>query len=175
MRFTLALVILTCFTGLAHAQTLDCPKNTDRCTLILEMPRAGIAHDASANTFQDLVGKRLKALYPSKVLDPRIDLVVYKDNDQFIWRFTWTCRIVKATPQDADWYFDRRGTLLLGPTPDVARNRVDAEISASQKVTEMRQHYHLPNVPQSFIRDSFSGSNAEGWWYVKEYFLVAPR
>lgn len=156
----------------AYAQTLQ--KDGDRYELTFVSPDPGKAHD-SANAFAQQVGDALKASYPSKVLDPNVNLQVFVRGGQKFYRIVWSCRIVKALLIDADYYFDRRGTLLSGPTPTEAKRKVEAEIERSGKVSIMRRSFRTARIPESFIRDSFSGSAAEGYWYIKEFFLTAPK
>ncbi len=172
MRYLMAVLMLLCSAGLASAQPLVC--TGDRCTLTFESTDPTKAHD-SANDFTRLVGDRLKAQYPSQILDPRVDLSVHKQNGQTVFRFVWSARIVKALVPNADWNFDRRGTLMAAKSLQDAIVAVEQEIVDSKKVQEMRRRYSMSNIPESFVRDSYSGSNQEGWWYVKEYFLVAPK
>ena len=172
MKHLLAAILLLCAVGLADAQTLQCIG--DRCTFTVESPDPKLAHDG-ANDFSRLVGDRLKAQYPSQVLDPRVDLAVYILNGKKIFHLMWSVRIVRTIVPNADWQFDRRGTLLWGRTLQVARDNVEMEFKKSGKVSTMRQGFKSSNIPPSFVRDSYSGSSLEGYWYIKEYFLVAPK
>ena len=132
-----------------------------------------VTHD-TANAFAQKVGDQLKALYPSRVLDPRVDLKVYKHGGQQLFRITWSCRIVRSSVQDADWLFDRRGSLKSGATIALARAAVDKDILDTDKVNDLRR---MPNgrVPENFVRESRSGSSAEGFWFIREYFGTAPK
>ena len=126
------------------------------------------------NAFAKQVGDRLKALYPSRVLDPRVDLKVYKRDGQQMFRIVWSCRIVPATEKDADWLFDRRGALKPGSTIELAHAAVDKDIKDTGKADELRR---MPSgrAPASFVRESRSGSMAEGYWLIREYFGTAPK
>ncbi len=156
----------------AEAQTLT--KEGDRYELAFVSADPGKAHD-SANAFADEVGKTLKSLYPSKVVDPSVELRVFLRDGKNMYRIIWSCRIVKASVSDADYYFDRRGTLLPGSTLSEAKRNVEAEIERSQKVSSMRKNFPQGKIPEPFIQETFSGTAKEGYWYLKEFFLVAPK
>jgi hypothetical protein len=157
----------------ASAQTLQ--RTGDRYELSYVSLDPGWAHD-SAEAFTHEIGNVLKNNYPSKVLDPDVHLRVYKKNNRKLFRFVWSCRIVTATEQDADYYFDRRGTLLWGASASKARRKVNDEIRSSGKIQAMRENFGKgASIPGDFVRDSSSGSHSEGYWYVKEFFLVAPK
>ena len=163
---------LAFFAGFSHAETMQ--KDGDRYELVFASTDAAKAHE-SANAFAREVGDILKSNYPSRVLDPNVNLAVFTKNNQKVFRFVWSCRIVKASVNDADYYFDRRGTLLSGATLAQAKRNVETELAASAKVKAMRNGFKNTRIPDSFIRDSFLGSSSEGYWYVKEFFMVAPK
>lgn len=169
--FFLFLAFLMGFSS-AYAQTLQ--KDGDRYELAFVSSDPGKAHD-SANAFAQQVGDLLKSSYPSKVLDPNLSLQVFMRDGQKFYRIVWSCRVVRASLVDADYYFDRRGTLLSGSTPLEAKRKVETEIERSGKVSIMRRSFRSARIPESFIRDSFSGSITEGYWYIKEFFLTAPK
>ena len=159
------------FSG-TEAQTLQ--RDGDHFELVFTSKDAGKAH-ASANVFARDIGDILKVSYPSKVLDPSIRLTVFTRNNQKLFRLVWSCRVVRTSANDADYYFDRRGTLLWGVTPAEAKRKVGTEIETSRKVWAMHQNFRGAKIPKSFIQDSISGSRSEGYWYLKEFFMVAPR
>lgn len=169
--FLLGVIFLAVFSG-TYAQ--DLKKDGDYYELSY-LSNDPVQVYNSANLFEKKVGDALKSSYPSKVLDPNISLRVFKKNGQKFYRMVWSCRIVEAHFTDADYYFDRRGTFLSGPTLADAKRKVEAEIEKSDKVSIMRKSYYNAKIPENFIRDSFSGSSTEGYWYVKEFFLVAPK
>jgi hypothetical protein len=156
----------------AYAQALQ--KDGDHYELTFVSPYPDKAHD-SAVVFADLVGQTLKSSYPSKLLDPSVTLRVFTRVGQKFYRLTYVCRIVKSSEQDADYIFFRQGTLLSGKTLVEAKRQVEAELKKSGKVEAMRKAFVGASIPENFIRDSFSGSTSEGFWYVKEFFLVAPK
>ena len=155
-----------------YGQTIQ--KDGDHYELTFVSPNPSEAHN-SANAFAKQVGDVLKTSYPSKVLDPSVSLRVFTKDGQKFYRLTWSCRIVKASVTDADYHFDRRGTLLSGSTLTDVKRKVDTEIEKSGKISTMRKSFQSSKIPENFIRDSFSGSNIEGYWYIKEFFLVAPK
>jgi hypothetical protein len=133
------------------------------------------AHN-SANRFANEVGNQIKREYPSIVAEPTLALEVFTSNGQKMYRMTWGCRILKSTPINADYYFDRRGTLLWGRTLDEAKSNVEAEIKKSGKVELMRKKFgSKAKIYSTFIKEAYSGSEAEGYWYIKEFFLTAPK
>lgn len=144
------------------------------CEFVFTSANPDEAHN-SANVFSREVGNALKATYPSKILLPNVKLEVININGQRSYRFTWTCKIVKSSETEANYYFDRRGTMLSGKTLSEAKTKVEAELEKSGKVQTMRKGFKNANMPASFIKDSFSGSDREGYWYVKEFFMVAPK
>ncbi|MEK7148058.1 MAG: hypothetical protein AAB758_02060 [Patescibacteria group bacterium] len=167
-------VFLAFLTGLSSANAQTLQKDGDHYELTFISPDPGKAHD-SANTFAQQVGNVLKSTYPSRVLAPNVSLRVFMRGEQKFYRIVWSCRIVKASLADANYYFDRRGTLLSGPTLAEAKRKVETEIERSGKVSIMRKGFRSARIPESFIRDSFSGASTEGYWYIKEFFLVAPK
>lgn len=158
--------------GVSMAQ--DLVRTGDLLELTFTSPNGAEAHK-SANRFASLVGDELKARYPSRVLDPDVELRVFHENGEMLFRMVWSCRIVPAPEDVADYYFDRRGTLLSGPTILQARQNVQEQIGTSDKIAELRRAFPDGRIPLSFIRDTFSGSTEETYWYMTEYFLVAPR
>jgi hypothetical protein len=172
MKITVFILGFAFLTGFSGAETIQ--KSGDVYKLAFTSADASRAH-MSANVFVREVGNALKASYPSKVLDPNVNLTVLTKNGRKLFYLVWSCRIVRASINEADYYFDRRGTLLGGATPKIAKLGVEAEIATSRKVQAMRKSFRNSRIPESFIRNSSSGSRAEGYWHIKEYFLVAPR
>lgn len=167
-------LVLAFLLGLSSAEAQTLQKDGDHYELTFVSPDPGKAHD-SANSFAQQVGDALKSSYPSRVLDPSVNLRVFVRGGQRFYRIVWSCRIVKASIADADYYFDRRGTLLAETTLTEAKRKVEAEIERSGKVSIMRRGFRNAKIPESFVRDSFSGSSTEGYWYLKEFFLTAPK
>lgn len=174
MKHLLAAILLLCAVSPADAQSLTCVG--DRCTLMFESANSKEAHD-SANDFSRLVGDRLKAQYPRQILDPRVDLTIYILNGVKTFRVVWSVRLVKTQIYNADWQFDRRGSLRPGKTLDEAAAKVEDDIRKTGKVDEMRAKYpgKKTNIPPSFVRSSYSGSSLEGYWWIKEYFMTVPK
>jgi hypothetical protein len=145
-------------------------------TLAVTSSNAWNAH-MSANTFARLIGDRLKSSYPAKVLDPSVHLRVFRDKDGARrYRLIWSCRIVPVSKGETpDWYFDRRGAMMSGKTPDEALAKADAEIKHSGKIANMRKRLPRGTIPPTFVRTSFSGSSEEGYWAIIEIFIVAPK
>ncbi len=133
----------------------------------------------SANAFSTEVGRVLRENYdhgkPSKALDPDVSLRVFFRDGQKIFRLVWSCRIVPAFPANADYHFDRRGLLLSGGKFDALKESVPMKLHASWQVQKMRQAWRRSSIPSNFIRDTWAGSSAEGYWYLEECFLVAPK
>jgi hypothetical protein len=142
------------------------------CEFTFTSPNQSEAHN-SANVFAREIGNALKSGYPSKVLDPKVHLQVFIRGGQKLYSLTWTAKIVKASVAEANWVFDRRGTLLSGQTLAEAKSRVEAQLEKSKKVSELR-HFKSANIPKSFIQDSFARSGEQEYWYIKEFFMVAP-
>lgn len=146
----------------------------DRLTMAAVSSDAAEAH-LSANAFAKEVGDRLKASYPSRLVDPSVQLHVSMRDGKRQFRLTWSCRIVPSSEQDADWVFDRRGTLMPGTTPEEAARRVEDELARSGKVVLLRRSFPNGRMPGSFVSSSSSGSASEGYWHIREFFLTAPK
>lgn len=158
--------------SMAQGQTLE--QQGDLFEMSFSSSNPTEAHN-SANRFASLIGDELKQRFPSKILDPDVELRIYMQNGQKLYRLTWYCRIVPASIGDADYYFDRRGSMLAGATINEARQKVQDEIMTSKKVLSMRKSFPKGEIPFSFVRESFSGSSTEQYWLIREYFLTAPK
>ncbi len=146
-----------------------------KCEYMFTSPNPELAHD-SANVFEREVGKALKTAYPSQIIEPDVKLQILRQGGRKLYRYIWKCEIVKPGSRDPHYSFDRRGTMKWGKTLAEAKNEVEAELGRSQKVPEMRKkHNDRGTIPPNFIRDSYAGNPKEGYWYVKEFFLVVPK
>jgi hypothetical protein len=174
MKIRLLTFAIFFFTGFSNMYAQNLVKDGDHYEFVFISADAGKAH-TSADVFATQVGTTLKIEYPSRILNPAVDLAVFIRNNAKIFRFTWSCRIVKTSPENADYYFDRRGTLLFGKTLTEVKRNVEIDVERSGKIWAMRKNFRGAKIPESFIRDSFAGSSLEGYWYVKEFFLVAPK
>lgn len=175
MSKKLLFALLVALISFARAEAQVVQKNGDLYELSFTSHNPTEVH-GSANAFAQQIGDVLKYSYPSKVIDPSVRLQIFEKDSQKYYRLIWSCRIVKvSTVAEADYYFDRRGTLLPGTTLAEARSRVEAELQSSDKVSKMRAAFRGGKIPVSFIRDSFAGSAASKYWYIKEFFLVAPK
>jgi len=151
-------------------------KEGDMYTLVITSKSAWDAH-MSVNTFANEVGKTLKSSFPAKIIDPDVHVRVFRDDTgKTRYRVSCSCRIVPSRHGETpDWYFDRRGALMSGKTPEKALSNADAEIARSGKIEDMRKRLPRGVIPDTFIKTSFSGSSDEGYWAIKEYFIVAPK
>ena len=140
------------------------------CEFVFTSSNPKEAH-LSANKFADGVGNALKAAYPSKIADVSVTLKVLRKGGQKLYRLVWKCKIVKSSVADAHYRFDHRGTMWPGRTLALAKYGAEDEIKRSGKKDEANSG----NFKAPFIRDSFAGSNTEGYWYIKEFFMVAPK
>lgn len=170
-------IIFALWVFVAHGQTLLTQRG-DMVEMVDDGTDPALVH-RSANIFAEQVGKMLKAKFiagqPSRVLDPDVELRVYTVDDTTRYRLTWSCRIVATTEDKADWYFDRRGTLLWGKTRDAAITNVARENAVSNKGAGLRAIFPAGVMPLTFVVTSTSGSSTEGYWAITEYFLAAPR
>ncbi len=140
----------------------------------------GEAHK-SGNDFANKVGNILEENWkngqPSKVVNPKVQIFVENVQGKTEFKFSWHCEIEKCEAKDADRHFDRRGTLLSGSTLDEAKQKVEAELKSSGKVTEMMQGfdrvYGGHKMPHSFVSESSSETEDGKWWYTKEFFCTA--
>ena len=173
MRSLVFATMLVCVPSFVRAEPQAC-KEDGKCGLTFVSPDPARAH-LSANMFQEAVQVQLRKKYPSRVVEPRIFLRVFELKGKPAFSLTWKCQIIPATPETAEYYFNRRGTMLRGRTRDEAERNVNVEVEHSGKVAEMRGLYKRSNIPATFVQDSLTGSDTDGWWYIKEYFLVAPK
>ncbi|NTV22308.1 MAG: hypothetical protein HGB03_01930 [Candidatus Yonathbacteria bacterium] len=180
MKKLLFLFGFLCFlyTGCAQEKDTASPltKEGDMYTLVITSKSAWDAH-MSVNTFANEVGKTLKSSFPAKVMDPDVHVRVFRDDTgKTHYRVSCSCRIVPARKGETpDCYFDRRGALISGKTPEKALTNADAEIRDSRKIEDMRRRFPHGVIPDTFVRTSFSGSSHEGYWAIKEYFIVGPK
>lgn len=132
----------------------------------------------SGNEFAKQVGILLKKQYPSKVADPRIQLKVFRKAGVIYFQHVWSCKILKTDPGDADYFFDRRGTLLKGNSLKAARSAVQQEIQTSQKVqqliTSFEREFGNHRMPNSFVSESCSELD-DSFWCIEEYFIAARK
>jgi hypothetical protein len=170
---TMLSVFLT-FASLGSAQIPTLKRDGDLYTLTFVSSNPSLAH-LSANIFAREVGNVLKTSYPSRVIDPSVNLHVFARTGKKFYQLTWMCRILRADTASADYYFDRRGSLLYGRTLVETEEKVEKELAQSKKVQVLHSSFPRGRIPEDFIRDSFSGSRQDGYWYIKEFFLVAPK
>ena len=153
--------------SVARAETLVC--SAGQCRMEFNSPDPNRAH-SSANEFAGEVGRLLKVHYPSKVLEPRVKIEQAVKNGKQVFRFVWTCRIVKTSAKEADYFFDRRGTLWHGRTLEEAKEFVDRENDKKSRLVFRDGNW---NKPAHASHSSFTASGE--WWYVQEIFLTAPK
>ncbi len=131
----------------------------------------------SGNEFAKIVGDTLKKQYPSKVQNPLVKIEVIKESGVSKFKFTWHCNFVKSKKEEADYYFDRRGTLLFGETPQIAHDNVETELKQSGKVQQMMDTFNLKygnhRMPKSFVSESISQPVDGKVWCVREFFCTA--
>lgn len=148
----------------------------------LSMP-AGTASEAhnTGNIFAREVGHVLKQQYPSRIWKPAIHLSISSVNGEARYLLTWSCSIrpVKVTGKNrnirADYYFDRRGTMRPGETLREARASVEHEIRESRKVILALSSIPRARVPNGFVQEAQARSPGGGYWYLQEYFIIAPK
>lgn len=139
--------------------------------------RDGAEAHKSGNEFAKRVGETLKQQYPSKVENPSVSIEVVEEAGVAKFKFTWRCNFAKSKKEEADYYFDRRGTLLSGETPEIAHNNVEAELKQSGKVQQMMDAFDLQygnhRMPNSFVSESVSQPVKGKVWCVREFFCTA--
>ncbi len=149
----------------------------DGCALT-SISRDPVQGHLSANEFARQVGEQLKVHFPSKVIDPQVELRIYRKNGVRYFEHRWSCRIVPATDSQADFFFDRRGALSSGSTLEEAKAAVKKEIESSGKVQllidSFEKTYGNHLMPQSFVSFSYS-KDKEQFWVINEYFITARR
>lgn len=133
----------------------------------------------SGNEFAKRVGDILKLQYPSRVENPVVIIEVTEELGVVKFKFTWRCNFVKSKKEEADYYFDRRGTLSFGETPQIAHNNVEAELKQSGKVQQMMDAFDLQygnhKMPNSFVSESISQPVEGRVWCVREFFCTAKK
>ncbi len=145
----------------------------DRYVLTVAELSAKKAYDGG-KVFEEQIGDLLKEKYPSKLLDPRVSLQISNDGGTRLFVITWSCLLIQTKDKDADYYFLRRGTIQHGATLAAVELSVEEELRKSGKVKAMRKAFPGGRIPSSFIQDAHVGSETDGYWYVKEFFMVAP-
>ena len=106
-------------------------------------------------------------------------LQILKRGGQKLYRLIWSCKIVSSSEAEANYHFDRRGTIQSGRTITEARSKVEAELVNSNKADEMRAAWQAKGgkgiIYPSFIKESCAGSDTEGHWCIKELFMVISK
>ncbi len=129
----------------------------------------------SGNRFSKRVGDILKEQHPCRVENPSVRIEVSEQK----FKFVWNCNFVKCEEKDADFYFDRRGLLWSGDTPEIAHNNVEAKLKETGQVQEMidafRAKYGNHRMPDSFVSESISGPVNGRYWCVREFFCTAKK
>lgn len=146
----------------------------ERAEYVFESSDGAEAHK-SGNEFANRVGNILKSQYPSKIENPAVKIEVTDHKFQFIWH----CNFVRCAEEDADYYFDRRGTLLSGENAQIAHDNVEAELKQSGKVQHMIELFNLKygghRMPDSFVSESISEPIKGKVWCVREFFCTAKK
>jgi hypothetical protein len=163
--------------GTAIVSSLDASASEsfqNKSEYIYESGDGAEAHK-SGNEFANRVGNILKQQYPSRIENPSVRIEV---SDQK-FKFIWNCNFVKCEERDADYYFDRRGTLLSGANAQIAHNNVEAELRQSGKVQQMMDSFDLKygghKMPNSFVSESISQPAGGKVWCVREFFCTAKK
>ncbi len=157
-------------------------------SFIVKISRSGTdpknVHE-SANDFSLAVGRYLKGNYPSRVTDVVVTISANIEplTDGSNYTIKWSAKIEPCDSVDADYFFDRRGTLLSGPTEVEAIKAVQKEIEVSGKVESMINNfdetYGNHRMTEDYVSVSTvclnhqSGKNV--WWCLKEYFCTAKK
>lgn len=159
----LVILCLMFSAGVAHGQLLEC-NSTGRCTMTAQSSSAAEVH-LSANAFAQTVGDQLKRTWPSKVVDATVKII----RSGNAWQLTWSCRIVPATKDRADWKFDRRGSLQSAPTQLQVLDLIDRDVWANRK--------NIPPAPEWRTLNTFTACTlwSASEWCIKEYFYTAPK
>jgi hypothetical protein len=138
----------------------------------------GQAH-MGANDFAKQVGNLLKERYPSKVEGLKVTLTINILGGEELYHLSYFCYVVPTTPDQAQYYFDRRGTILSGKTDEDAKNKVNAQINNTNKIGKLKESFQKTYgnyyMPDEFVLDSASKSQDGKSWYVKEYFITAQK
>jgi hypothetical protein len=111
----------------------------------------------SGNVFAERVGNLLKTRYPSRVQSPNVKMEVVHRGKQKLYRLTWSCLVVDASERNADYYFDRRGSLQSGKTLAEARIKVEREMQASRKRQSALTIAERAVLQPSFVRSASAG------------------
>lgn len=128
----------------------------------------------SANTFVKMVHDSLIHYFPSRVND----ISVLISNRKGVFTFSWNCYLYSCKNNEADYHFDRRGTLLSGKTLDEARKNVESELAKSRKIINMingfKNKYGSYAMPKKFDIETFTKEGPR-YWYLREFFCVASK
>lgn len=137
----------------------------------------------SAKIFVEQVEQLLKNNYPSRVEDPTVKLKIYSRNGKIIYQFTWSCQVTACEKSEADWYFDRRGTMLSGKSMFEAFRKVEKDLAQTGKIRKLKARYDSPTLfggcgghrmPDSFVSTCYAHDD-KAWWCVREFFITAPK
>ncbi|MEI7741262.1 MAG: hypothetical protein WCJ29_02040 [bacterium] len=132
----------------------------------------------SANDFARLVGERLKSEFPRKVVNPNVELRIWKRDGKYVYLLLWSARLIPVRPEQADCYFDRRGTMVSGISLEAADKALKAIEEKEKKLETARADFQTKfgnsSSPTSFTRISYVGSGMEKMaWVIQESFLTA--
>lgn len=133
----------------------------------------------SANDFAEQAGKFLKDNYPSEIIKPKLTMAIRFVDQKEVFHFVWSCKIVPTTPDKAQFYFDRRGTVASGKTKEEAVSNVNNEIAASRKVEDVKEKFQIAygnySMPDNFILNASTTSRDGQHWYIAEYLITSQK
>ncbi len=143
-------------------------------------PNPILAHN-SANEFEQHVQNAFQNNYPSRLADVHLNFKIVNVNGRPLYELRWSYTLQRCKPQEADFHFSRRGTLLWADSKEAAIKAVQQQLQSSGKIQQMidgfRHKYGSYRMPKAFVskpdpvKDPISGK----WWYIEEYFITAPK
>ncbi len=123
-----------------------------------------------ANEFSNEVGDKLKELYPAKLKKVSVKLEVING----MLSLTYTAQIIKCSEQEAQYYFDHRGSLSADVKSLYALNNAKSrtEEQKTEVVSVFQKVYgNVIVVSQNTDQVQYKGY----YWVIYESFIAAVK
>ncbi len=123
-----------------------------------------------ANDFSSEVGYNLKKLYPAKLKKVSVKLEVING----ILSLTYTAQIIKCSEQEAQYYFDHRGSLSTDVKSLHALN--NAKSRAEEQKTEVVSVFQKVYGNAIIVSENTDQVQYKGYyWAIYESFIAAVK
>lgn len=133
-------------------------------------PDPGTAH-LVANEFAEAVGRKLKTSYPSRVVNPKAEMryIVAAGHPGFY--LVYSCEIQPTTERLAEYYFDRRGTLLTDEDSAIS----ETVRKTSEAMEQFKRLYGNAQPVGSSTATAQGRGRFNQTWYLQESFFTARK